>query len=70
MAHKFRTGQMVELEPNVLRSLASGPYEIRHLVPSADQDPGNPRYRIRSLAEKYERVASESELTLSGSVLA
>ena len=70
MAHKFETGQIVDLEPNVLRSLAMGPYEIRHLIPSSDRDPGNPCYRIKSVAEKYERVASESELTLSVSVFA
>jgi hypothetical protein len=70
MAHKFKTGQLVELEPTVLRSLAMGPYEIRHLVPSSDRDPGNPCYRIKSVAEKHERVASESELKLSVSVFA
>lgn len=70
MAHKFKTGQLVELEPSVLRSLAMGPYEIRHLIPSSDRDPGDPRYRIKSTAEKHERVAPESELTLSVSVFA
>ena len=70
MAHKFKTGQMVELERSVLRSLAMGPYEIRHLIPSSDRDPGDPCYRIKSTAEKHERVASESELTLSISVFA
>lgn len=68
MAHKFKTGQIVELEPSVLRSLAMGPYEVRHLIPSSDRDPGDPRYRIKSTAERHERVASESELTLSVSV--
>ena len=70
MAHKFKTGQLVELEPSVLRSLAMGPYEIRHLIPSSDRDPGDPCYRIKSTAEKHERVASESEPTLSVSVFA
>jgi len=70
MAHKFKTGQLVELEPSVLRSLAMGPYEIRHLIPSSDRDPGDPCYRIKSTAERHERVASESELTLSVSVFA
>ena len=65
MVHKFKIGQLVELEPSVLRSLAMGPYEIRHLIPSSDRDPGDPCYRIKSTAEKHERVASESELTLS-----
>jgi len=70
MAHKFKVGQLVELEPNVLRSLAIGPYEIRHLIPSSDRDPGDPCYRIKSVAEKHERVAPESELTHSLSVFA
>lgn len=70
MAHKFKTGQLVELEPSVLRSLAMGPYEIRHLIPSSDRDPGDPCYRIKSTAEKHEWVAPESELMLSVSVFA
>lgn len=65
MAHRFNVGQIVELEPKVLRMSALGPYEIRHLVPASDRDPGDPCYRIKSIAEKHERVASESELTLS-----
>lgn len=70
MAHKFKIGQLVELEPSVLRSLATGPYEIRHLIPSSDRYPGDPCYRMKSIAEKHERVAPESELTLSHSVFA
>jgi hypothetical protein len=70
MAHKFNIGQMVDLAPGPLRSTAPGPYEIRHLVPPPDRDPGDPCYRIKSIAEKYERVASESDLTLSQSVFA
>jgi hypothetical protein len=68
MAHKFNVGQIVELEPRLLRSSATGPYEIRHLVPASDRDPGDPCYRIKSVAEKHERVASESDLTLAVSV--
>jgi hypothetical protein len=70
MSHKFKVGQLVELEPSVLRSLATGPYEIRHLIPSSDRDPNDPIYRIKSAAEKHERVAPESELMLSASVFA
>ncbi len=70
MAHKFNVGQIVELEPGVLRLAALGPYEIRHLVPASDRDPDDPCYRIKSIAEKHERVAPESELTLSKSVFA
>ena len=70
MAHKFNIGQIVELSAHVLRSTALGPYEIRHLVPASDRDPADPCYRIKSIAEKYERVAPESDLTLSASVFA
>ncbi len=68
MAHKFSIGQLVELAPRLLRSSAPGPYEIRHLSPASDRNPGEPCYRIKSTAEKYERVAPESDLTLSNSV--
>ena len=70
MTHKFNVGQIVELEPGAFRLPALGPYEIRHLVPAADRDPSDPCYRIKSIAEKHERVAPESELTLSRSVFA
>jgi hypothetical protein len=65
MAHKFRIGQIVELAENVLRTLSPGPFEVRHLVPSPDREPGDPYYRIKSATENCERVAPESELTLS-----
>jgi hypothetical protein len=65
MAHKFGVGQLVDLELTSLRSAVRGPYEIRHLIPASDRDPGDPCYRIKSIAEKHERVAPESELTLA-----
>jgi hypothetical protein len=65
MAHKFKIGQVVDLDPSVLQSLVPGPYEIRHLIPSSDRDPGDPCYRIKSAAENYERAAPEGKLTLS-----
>jgi len=68
MAHKFNIGQLVDFEPGALRTLAPGPYEIRHLVPASDRDPDDPCYRIKNLAEKHERVAPESALTLSNGV--
>ena len=70
MDHKFNIGQVVDLVPNVLRAAALGPYEIRHLVPALDNDPNDPRYRIKCYSEKHERIATESELTLSETVLA
>lgn len=68
--HKFQIGQIVDLAPKVLRSSAPGPYEVRHLVPASDRDPGDPCYRIKNTAEKHERAALQSELTLSVSVFA
>ena len=65
--HKFTIGQSVDLIATVLRPAAPGAYEIRHLVPAPDGSPENPRYRIKNIAEKHERVASEHELTASGS---
>jgi len=66
MAHKFNIGQLVELAPRILRLSAPGPYEIRHLVPVSERD-ADPSYRIKSIAEKHERVVPESELMLSHS---
>jgi hypothetical protein len=63
--HKFSVGQTVNLIPRVLHSAAAGEYQIRHLMPAPDADPETPRYRIKNIAEKHERVASESDLTLS-----
>ena len=63
--HKFAIGQSVDLVTTVLRPSAAGAYEIRQLVPAPDGSPENPRYRIKSIAEKHERVAFESELTPS-----
>ena len=66
--HKFKIGQLVELEPSVRQLLAPGGYEIRHLMPSSDRDPADPCYRIKNTAEKYERVVPESRLALLASV--
>jgi hypothetical protein len=69
MAHKFTIGQIFELMPKVLRA-AAGPYEIRYLVPASDTDPRDPFYRIKSVEEKHERIAPESELVLAGGAFA
>jgi hypothetical protein len=63
VAHKFMIGQSVDLMHRVLRFAAAGRYEIRRLMPAADSDPSDPRYRIKNADESYERVALESELT-------
>lgn len=65
MSHKFTVGQIVELEPRLLQAAAPGCYEVRQLMPLLDRDPTDPIYRIKSIDEKHERVAAESDLTLS-----
>jgi hypothetical protein len=45
--------------------MSEAEYEIRRLVPASDSDPGDPRYRVKSIGESYERVVRESEITRS-----
>ena len=68
MSHKFAVGQTVDLVPRVLRAAVPGQYEVRRLMPESDRDAGDPSYRIKSLDEKHERVAVESDLTSSARV--
>jgi hypothetical protein len=63
--HKFFVGQTVILMPRVLQAAVPGAYEVLRLMPESDRDAGDPMYRIKSDGEKHERVAAESELTLS-----
>jgi hypothetical protein len=65
LPHKYTVGQLVELAPRVLQASARGQYEVRRLMPSLDNDPGDPVYRIKSIEENHERVAFESDLTVS-----
>jgi hypothetical protein len=66
--HQFNLGQLVDLTPSTLRAAALGPYEICRLIPASDRSPDDPCYRIKNVDEKYERAATESELTLSASL--
>jgi hypothetical protein len=66
--HKFAVGQSVHLTLHTNRGAAAGPYKICRLVPMSGTDLTNPHYRIKSEAEKHERVATEYDLTLSNSV--
>jgi hypothetical protein len=59
MMHKFQVGQFVALIPRVIRQAAPGTYEIIRLMPENEAEP---RYRIKSDAERHERVVPESEL--------
>ena len=64
VSHKFSVGQAVVLVARVLQPAAPGEYEVRQLMPAGDRDdPDDPSYRIKSIDEKHERVAAESDLT-------
>jgi hypothetical protein len=60
--HKFQVGQFVDLIPRVIRQAAKGSYEIVGLMPENENDP---QYRVKSIAERHQRVIPESELELS-----
>jgi hypothetical protein len=62
MIHKFQVGQSVALIPRVIRQAAGGTYEITRLMPENEVEP---HYRIKSDAERHERVVPESELEMS-----
>ncbi len=68
LAHKFRIGQTVDLMPRILRAAAAGQYEIRQLMPAPDADTQNPCYRVRSTAEKHDRIVPESDPTHSARI--
>jgi hypothetical protein len=59
MAYKFCVGETVTLERSANRNVPGGADEVVKQLP----DTGREReYRIKSVAEPYERVALESEL--------
>ncbi len=63
MSYKFIVGQNVNFTPGMKHNAAAGSYQICRLMPEGDADRANPRYRIKSVAERHERVVSESDLT-------
>jgi hypothetical protein len=70
VSHRFSVGQIVDLAYRMLQTAPAGQYEVRQLLPASDRDADDPRYRIKSVEEKYERVAAESDLTLTSATLA
>lgn len=59
--HKFKIGQLVDFSPGRLGMPASSlAYKIIRLLP-ADGD--QPQYRIKGVAETFERVARENDLS-------
>ena len=57
--HKFKLGELVNLNRTAASYAAPGPYEIVRLLPEID---GVPHYRIKGRHEDHERVAKETEL--------
>ncbi|KAB2914580.1 MAG: hypothetical protein F9K29_14555 [Hyphomicrobiaceae bacterium] len=59
--HKFKIGQTVTFTPPRMTYAASSrEYTIVRLLPSEGNDC---QYRIKGVAEPFERIARESELT-------
>lgn len=60
MSNKFRVGEMVDFFPSQRGVPASArSYKILQLIP---YEGGERLYRIKTIAEAFERVARESEL--------
>lgn len=63
MQHKFKVGQMVDVRPDIGRSnRLAGVSEILTCMP---HDRGPLLYRVRSVAEAYDRVVAEGDLAPS-----
>ena len=63
LKHKYLVGETVYFTAsNVARPAASGTYEVIRLLPTDGDDC---QYRIKSSTEAFERVAKESQLSLS-----
>src|SRR5688572_32698426 len=63
--HKYKVGQMVDFVPSKTGVPASArSYKIVSLLP---EEGGEKRYRIKTIAETFERTARESELLRTSS---
>jgi hypothetical protein len=58
-AHKFRLGQSVEFVGGDVRPRPLGTFKIVRVMPS---ERGIQQYRIKSVTDGHERVATESDL--------
>ncbi len=63
--HKFKVGQLVEFVPSKRGVPASArAYKVLSLLPT---EGGERLYRIKTIAEAFERIARESELLRTSS---
>jgi hypothetical protein len=62
--HRFRVGQTVDFNPSPRNGVPASAreYKILKLLP---YEGGERTYRIKTIAETFERVAKESELMLA-----
>jgi hypothetical protein len=63
MTHRFSTGQDVYYEPTYGTAAARGKYKVVRPLPIENDN--RVSYRIKSIAETYERIAEEHQLSRS-----
>jgi hypothetical protein len=61
MTHKFTVGTTVYFEPRFGNTAARGKYKIIRQLPIENDN--RLSYRIKSLAESFERIAEEHQLS-------
>jgi len=61
MTHKFSNGQDVYYEPTFGNAAARGKYKIVRTLPVENDN--RLAYRIKSIAETFERIAEEHQLS-------
>ncbi len=61
MTHKFASGQNVFYEPTFGNAAARGKYKIVRTLPVENDN--RLAYRIKSIAETFERIAEEHQLS-------
>jgi hypothetical protein len=61
MTHKYSSGQNVYYEPGFGNGASRGKYKIVRSLPVENDN--RVSYRIKSIAETFERIAEEHQLT-------
>ncbi len=61
MAHKFSVGQNVYYQPQFQNNAARGKYKVVRQLPVENDN--RVSYRIKNMAETFERIAEESQLS-------
>lgn len=61
MTHKFKSGQSVYYEPTFNNAAARGKYTVVRTLPV--ENDSRVSYRIKSMAENFERIAEEHQLS-------